>query len=73
MGKVQIIKYKCCNKIFAACRLPECYEDKDWLRNLRKYALRGDIIEIVESKDMHFGKCECVKNKSQTNQPELFL
>lgn len=73
MGKVQIIKYKCCGKIFAACHVPECYEDKDWLKNLRKYALRGDAIEIIESKDMQFGKCECVKTQSKTKQLELSL
>lgn len=65
--KVQIIKYKCCGKIFAACREPECYTDIEWQRDLRKYSKRGDIVETLPSADFQFGKCECKK------QPELAL
>jgi hypothetical protein len=68
--EAQIIKYKCCGKVFAVCMVPECYTEKDWLKNLRKYALRGDTIEVVEAGDFSFGKCECVEPKEET--PDLF-
>ena len=32
MKKVQIVKYKCCGKVFAACCEPECYIERDWLK-----------------------------------------
>jgi len=57
--KGQIIKYKCCGKVFAACCEPECYTDKDWVKELIKYVLRGDIVETVEMGTIKFGKCEC--------------
>ena len=66
---IQIIKYKCCGKIFAACCEPECYIDKDWLSNLKKYVLRGDKVELVESGSWKFEKCDCqnieIKDKNQ--------
>lgn len=56
---VQIIRYKCCNKVFAACCEPECYTDKDWLSSLKKYVLRGDKVSLLESGGWKFEKCEC--------------
>lgn len=44
---VQVLKYKCCGKIFAACREPECYTDKDWHRNLRKDVKDGHKVEMI--------------------------
>lgn len=69
--KGQIIKYKCCGKIFAACCEPECYTDKDWLKELRKYVLRGDVVETVEMGTFQFGKCEC-KEVKKVESPDLF-
>lgn len=68
---IQVIKYKCCGKIFAACCEPECYTEKDWLKNLRQYALRGDIVEMAESGSVKFGKCEC-KYLPKVEEPNLF-
>jgi|LakMenEpi03Aug12_release.lakeMendotaPanAssembly.Ray.scaffolds.fasta_scaffold4210877_2 hypothetical protein len=67
---IQVIKYKCCGQIFAACQEPECYTDKDWLKELRKYALRGDKVEMMESANMKFGRCEC--SKVAKKSPDLF-
>lgn len=60
---IQIVKYKCCEKVFAACSEPECYTDKIWLNNLREYINRGDIVKMVENMELNFGKCVCKETK----------
>ncbi len=55
----QVIKYKCCGKIFAACTVPECYTSKEWLKDVRTYALKGHTVEIAER--VKFEKCTCVE------------
>jgi hypothetical protein len=60
---IQVVKYKCCGKIFAACHEPYCYTDSDWLKNLKKYVERGDTVEMIEhGVKFEFGKCECSKS-----------
>lgn len=60
---IQIIKYKCCGKAFAACREPECYTDDDWLKELKKYVTRGDKVEMVENgSGINLEKCQCGQN-----------
>lgn len=62
---VQIIKYKCCGKIFAACCEPECYTDKDWLKSMSKYVKDGHKVELIPSSQfVTVSKCQC--NKVQT-------
>ena len=56
---IQTIKYKCCGQIFAACMEPECYIDKDWIKNMRDYAIIGHKIEMMESGTVKFGTCKC--------------
>lgn len=56
---IQVIKYKCCGNIFAACVEPQCYIDKVWLRDLRRYVQKGHKVEMRESGDVLFNKCEC--------------
>ena len=69
---IQVIKYRCCGKIFAACVEPECYLDTDWLKDIRHYAKRGDKIEMIESNiQIKFEKCECNK-LPKTKEPDLF-
>ena len=71
---IQVIKCKC-GSIFAASKVPECYQDKEWLKNLRDYSLRGCDIEIIEGgKGLQFEKCKCgMKEKdSLPNQLNLF-
>lgn len=58
---IQVIKRKCCQTIFAGCREPECYTDKDWQKDVRKYSLEGCKIEMIEKGTFSFGKCECKK------------
>lgn len=62
---IQTIRYKCCNVIFAACTEPECYTDDDWVKELKKYVERGDIVEMKESANVKFGKCDCKKELEQ--------
>jgi len=64
---IQVIKYKCCGRIFAACKEPECYIDKDWLKDLRQYVKEGCKVEMITG-DWQFGKCDCKK----PNEPNLF-
>ena len=65
---IQVIKYKCCNKIFAACSEPDCYIDKDWLKSLKKYVERGDIPMMVDhDSGLKLEKCTCKEDK----QPKL--
>jgi len=68
---IQTIKYKCCGKIFAACREPECYTDADWLKNLKQYVQKGHTVEMRESGDVKFGNCEC-KEEPKPEEPNLF-
>jgi hypothetical protein len=57
---IQIIKHKCCGKTFAACREPDCFTDKEWQKELRKYVLSDKVtVEMVES--FTFEKCTCNK------------
>ena len=62
---IQIIKYKCCSKIFAACHDPHCYTDRDWIKNLRKYVLDGHKAEMIESGKIKFEKCDCKKENTE--------
>jgi hypothetical protein len=39
--------------------VPECYTDKDWLKDLRKYVLAGHEVEMVENGKLKFDKCTC--------------
>lgn len=56
MNMVQVIICKC-GSIFAACRVPDCYQDKEWLASLRKYSLNGYTIEVRDSFTIQ--KCIC--------------
>lgn len=69
---IQIVKTKCCGSVFAACIEPDCYTDKDWLKNLKKYVNRGDKVEMVENGTFKFGgKCNC-NDVVKTEQLNLF-
>lgn len=69
---VQIIK--CSHgEIFAACCVPECYEDVDWQREMRKYIKNGCTVEMIEK--FEFGECDCSpskKNKNTLSQIPMF-
>ncbi len=70
---IQVIRYKCCNKIYAAANEPYCYTEKDWIKDVRKSALDGDKIEMIENgSDWKFEKCTCNIDKI-TNPNQLSL
>lgn len=56
-----------CGQIFAACREPECYEEKDWKNDIVNYENRGCKINI--SQTVKWGKCTC-KNMDKRNKIE---
>lgn len=70
MNKAQVIKCKC-GKIFAACREPECYEDAQWMRDLRKYVKNGNTVELLDLDKFTFESCAC-KKIGESKQSELF-
>lgn len=70
---IQIIKYKCCGKIFAASREPECYTEKEWLKDLKKYVERGDKVEMIHSgQGLQFNRCQCQKD-NKNNEPKKVI
>ncbi len=75
MAKIQIIRCKC-GKSFAACREPECYTEKEWMKDLRKYVQEGCTVEMIDSGEgnLQLERCECpkVKKNINANQTELF-
>ncbi len=71
--KAQIVRYKCCGKVFAACMEPSCYTEREWLKDLKKYIKAGRKVETVESTTFQFGKCECIKHEATlAPAPDLF-
>lgn len=77
MDKIQVIKHKCCGAIFSACQEPECYTDKDYLKELRKYVEAGDTVDMVNRGEWEFGECVCVAEGKKfilpdPNQTDLF-
>jgi hypothetical protein len=71
--KAQIIKYKCCENVFAGCREPECYTSKDWLKSLKDYVNKGYIIDLVDVNSFKFDTCKCNKQLDNNKQLELKL
>lgn len=67
---IQVIIYKCCGNVFAACRTPECYTDAEWMKDVRKYAKQGHTVEMAES--CVFGDCKCKAIAKLDNEPNLF-
>jgi hypothetical protein len=64
MSKAQIIKCKC-GSIVAACSVPLCYEDKDWLKDLPKFSKKGYSIDVIEvDNSWTIERCKC-KDKEQ--------
>lgn len=73
MNRIQVIKYSCCGKVFAACVEPDCYTDSDWQKELRKYVLRGDVVDLIDSSTgLNLSKCECETVKQEKVQQDLF-
>lgn len=71
MAKAQVVICKCGSK-FAACVEPNCYTQKEWLKDLRKYVQEGCTVEMIEATEFKFERCKCEKEKIDVNQTELF-
>ena len=63
---IQIINCKC-GKTFAAEMEPDCYTDKEWLRELTKYVKGGCTVKMVNSGEWQFEKCECKKQDAKVD------
>lgn len=62
-NKIQCIS---CNggKVFAACRVPECYTDAEWMKELRNYvSKKGCTVSVVDTGSFSFDSCECKVSK----------
>lgn len=55
--KVQVLRWKCCDEIYAMCIEPHCYTSKDWQKDLKLAVKDGDRIEMVDLKDAKLGNC----------------
>jgi len=62
--KIQVITCKC-GAQFAACAVPECYTENDWLKSLRKYVQQGCSVDIIDSGTLTLEKCKCKKDNNQ--------
>ena len=69
---IQVIKYPCCGKIFAACTEPECYTDNDWLKSLKKYVKQGYQVGMIEGGKgkLRFEICDCKKDVNLFKEKE---
>lgn len=56
--KIQAIRCYCGN-IFSGCKEPECYTEKEYLKDLKNYVKDGYKIEMLEQEDFKFEKCTC--------------
>lgn len=73
---IQAIKCKG-GQIFAGCHEPHCYEDSEWMKELRKYVKAGCTVEMIEAGKFSFGNCDCGAKSAtcklkETPQPDLF-
>ena len=57
MSDCQVIVCKCGSQI-AGCWEPHCYEDRDWLKNIRDYSKKGYLIKMVSSPSLSECKCK---------------
>lgn len=56
MPRAQVVHYKCCNGIFAACVEPYYEEDHDWIVDFNYYTAAGHKTGIVD--EFKFGHVE---------------
>jgi hypothetical protein len=62
-----------CGSAFAACITPECYTDKDWQKDLRKYVKEGCTVEMRHSGDFNFERCKCNEKQEAEIKNQLSL
>lgn len=72
-GQSQIVICRCGNA-FAICRAPECYTDRDWQKDVRRYIKGGCTVETLNTKEAvekySLGNCTCNKTKASKEQPK---
>jgi len=68
--KAQCIICKC-GSVIAACLAPHCFDDKDWMKDVRRYSILGYRIETLNCNDFKFATCIC-EVKPLQNQIDLF-
>lgn len=56
--QTQIVNCKC-GKTFASCYVPECYQDTDWMKDIRKYSKQGYEVKVIPLSDLKFEPCTC--------------
>ncbi len=69
---IQTINCKC-GATIAGCTEPECYEEVDWQKEIRRYVKNGYTIKLVEHEHFKFSKCTCVKQSSNNLETQLPL
>ena len=58
-SKLQIVVCKC-GSVVAACIVPDCYTDSDWLRSLKKHIGKGRRVEYAEEGEfVKLENCKC--------------
>jgi hypothetical protein len=62
----QTIECKCGNT-FAACNVPSCYTDKQWLKDLSIHVKNGCTVSLVDDNKVKFSKCVCDEVKDLTD------
>ncbi len=68
MRQLQVIKCKC-GKVFAACQVPECYMEKEWMDELRDYVTnKSCTVDIVLANGNIFEKCQCESLKQDNTK-----
>lgn len=67
MNKIQVIKCKC-GSTFSGCCEPECYTDKDYLKELKRYIEKGCTVDMVDKGKFDYQPCRC--NTPKEKEPE---
>ena len=73
--KALVVRCPECDRIFAAAKEPGCYQDAEWMRNLRNYSAKGLKIEMVEFGRVSTEWCDCMEKRARKkadDQPSLF-
>ena len=61
--EAQVIKCKC-GSVVAMCRIPEAYEDTDWMKEVRNCSKKGYSISVGKVENFKLEMC-CCGNKGQ--------
>ena len=48
-----------CNKTFAACADPYCFDDPEWQKDKRHYVKKGCTVKLARDGNWKYEKCTC--------------